>query len=166
MVQESPAPADPEEFQDPLANYDPKKFDDPLEQALSEETVATIQHVPFESIPPETTVEQAVGKLAGLHIACLLVEREGQLLGVFSDRDVLDKVALAYDRLRNEPVAKVMTNDPIYVYGSDSAAAAVAVMVVAGFRHVPVLDVSGRLAGIVSPQRVTAFLSRHYQSDG
>jgi CBS domain-containing protein len=154
----------PEEFRDPVENYDPKEYKDPLERALCEESVAAIQHEPYECISPETTVEAAVKKLAGLHIACLLVAKDGNLLGVFSDRDVLDKVALEYDELRSRPVSEVMTNNPIYVYETDSAAAALAVMVVAGYRHVPVLNLRDKLVGIVSPQRVTAFLSRHHEA--
>ncbi|REK15614.1 MAG: CBS domain-containing protein [Planctomycetota bacterium] len=157
----SDKPQPEEEFQDPLANYDPKKYADRLEQALSEETVATVEHVPYEVIAPETTVADAVKKLAGLHIACLLVEKDGDLLGVFSDRDVLKKVALEYDQVASKPVSEVMTDDPIYVYETDSAAAALAVMVVAGYRHVPVLNVRNKLIGIVSPQRVTSFLQKY-----
>lgn len=164
MPDERPKPAAPEEFRDPLENYDPKKYDDPLEQALHDDTVVAIQHEPYESISPETTVEAAVKKLAGLHVACLLVEKEGNLLGVFSDRDVLNQVALEFDQLRHRPVSDVMTDNPIYVFETDSAAAALAVMVVAGYRHVPVLKVNKKLVGIVSPQRVTAFLSRYHQA--
>jgi CBS domain-containing protein len=166
MPGESSKAPTPEEFRDPLENYDPKKYDDRLEEALCEETVAAIQHEPYECISPETTVEAAVKKLAGLHIACLLVEKEGSLLGVFSDRDVLNKVALEYGELRSRPISEMMTSNPIYVYETDSAAAALAVMVVAGFRHVPVLNLSSKLVGIVSPQRVTAFLSRHSKAPG
>lgn len=156
---DKPQPED--EFQDPLANYDPKQYADPLEQALGEETAAAIEHVPYEVISPDTTVADAVKKLAGLHIACLLVEQDGDLLGVFSDRDVLKKVALEYDQVADKPVREVMTDNPIYVYETDSAAAALAVMVVAGLRHVPVLNVRNKLIGIVSPQRVTSFLEKY-----
>ncbi len=159
---ESPAP---EEFRDPLENYDPKKYADPLEEALAEESVTAIQHEPYESIPPDTTVKAAVKKLAGLHIACLLVEQQGNLSGVFSDRDVLDKVALQYEELQDRPVSEVMTKNPVYVYETDSAAAALAVMVVSGHRHVPVLNVRDKLVGIVSPQRVSAFLHRHFEAN-
>ena len=166
MPDESAQAPMPEEFQDPLENYEPKKYDDPLEEALCEETVAAIKHEPYECVSPETTVESAVKKLAGLHIACLLVEKQGNLVGVFSHRDVLDKVALEYEGIRNKPLSEVMTNDPIYVYETDSAAAALAVMVVAGYRHVPVLNLKNKLVGIVSPQRVTAFLRRHFDARG
>ncbi len=152
----------PEDFQDPLENYEPKTYEDPLEQALAEETVSAIRHEPYVRIPPDTSVQAAVEKLAGLHVACLLVEQEGKLVGVFSDRDVLSRVAEEYDQLKDQPVSEVMTNNPIYVYETDSPAAALAVMAVAGYRHVPVLNLDDQLVGIVSPQRVTAFLHRYF----
>lgn len=154
-----------DEFQDPLENYDPPQCDDPLEELLIEQTVASLHTQPYASVSPDTPVAEAMNQLVGDEIACLLVEDGGHLKGVFSDRDVLDKVALEFDQVKNQPVSMVMTTDPVYVHESDSAAAALAVMAVAGRRHVPVLDSSERLVGIVSPRRVTEFLRTHSQSE-
>ena len=161
MSDDSPRDTAADDFQDPLENYEPKSYTDPVERALAEETVEAIQHQPFETISPDTTVSDAVRKLSGLHIACLLVEADVKLVGVFSDRDVLDKVALEYDTVKDRPVREVMTTQPVYVYVTDPAAAALSVMAVSGHRHVPILDLDDRLVGIASPQRVTAFLQRH-----
>ena len=155
----------PDDFQDPLENYEPKTYDDPVEQALAEQTVEAMQHQPHATISPETTVSEAVHKLAGLHIACLLVEEDSKLVGVFSDRDVLDKVALEYDAIKDRPVSEVMTSNPVYVYETDPAAAALSVMAVSGYRHVPILDAQGHLTGIASPQRVTSLLQRFFESE-
>ncbi len=155
----------PGDFQDPLENFDPKSYDDPLEEALIEETVEAIQHDPFATISPDTKIEAAVQQLDSMHIACLLVAEDGKLVGVFSDRDVLDRVALEFDELRDRPVREVMTTEPVYVYDSDSSAVALSVMAVSGFRHVPVLNLDDNVCGIVSPQRVTAFLQRYSPAD-
>jgi CBS domain-containing protein len=156
---------DPDDFQDPLENYEPKTYDDPLEQALADETVVAIRHEPFVTISPDMLVQEAVEKLAGLHVACLLVAEDNKLVGIFSDRDVLDKVTLEYDEVKDRPVRDVMTDSPIYVHEGDSAAAALSVMAVSGYRHVPVLATGGDLVGIISPQRVTAFLQQHFADD-
>lgn len=155
---------DPFEFQDPLENYDPKTYSDPLEQALAEENVTAIQSTPYASVPPETPVAEAIKRLAELHVACLLVEQEGKLVGVFSDRDLLDKVALEYDQVKDQPVSEVMTDSPVFVYETDSAGAVLSVMAVSGYRHVPVLKADNTIAGIASPQRVTEFLHQHTDS--
>ncbi|MDB4539528.1 CBS domain-containing protein [Saprospiraceae bacterium] len=146
------------EFQDPLENYEPKKYEDPLEQALVQQQIESIRHEPFTVISPQTSIHAAVEKLAGLHIACLLVAENDKLVGVFSDRDVLRSVAFEYDQLKDRPVSEVMTREPVFVYESDSAASALTVMALCGYRHVPVLDLNEKLIGIISPQRITDFL--------
>ena len=151
------------DFQDPLENYDPKQYDDPLEEALATEPVSAIQSTPYASVPPDTPVHEAVRQLAGLHVACLLVEEDQQLLGVFTDRNVLDKVALEYDQVKDRPVSEFMTPDPIFVYESDSAAAVLTVMAVHGFRHVPVLSSDKKIVGIASPHRISSFLGEHFE---
>lgn len=157
-----PTPA----YQDPLENYEPHEYDDPIEQALAEQAVTSIQHHPFAIIPPTTSIRDAVAKLAEFHISCLLIsDDEDRLVGVFSDRDVLDKVALEYERIKDEPVSSVMTPDPVFVYESDPAAAALAVTAISGFRHVPVLNMNDKVVGIVSPQRMTNFLHQFYPKE-
>ena len=153
---------DRDDFQDPLENYEPKQYDDPLEQALAEEELGTIRHEPFATISPETPVHEAVEKLSDMHIACLLVTEEKKLIGVFSERDVLSKVALEFDKVKDQPVREVMTLNPIYVHETDSAVVALSVMAQCGYRHVPVLDLNDSLVGIISPQRVTEFLQSHF----
>lgn len=154
-------PPNSEEFQDPLENYDQKAYVDRLEKALIEETVDAIQHQPVATITPDTSVREAIDELADLHVSCLLIEEEGRLVGVFSHRDVLAKAALEYDEVKTKPVSELMTTDPVFVYETDSSAAALSVMAVSGFRHVPVTDVQRNVIGVISPQRVTTFLRKH-----
>lgn len=160
MSKENPA-SRPDEFQDPLENYEPREYDDPLERALAEEEIGTIRHEPFLTIPPTMPVHEAVDQLARLHVACLLVAENSKLVGVFSERDVLAKAALEYEDVKDMPVSEFMTENPIYVYETDSAASALSVMAVCGYRHVPVVDLNDNLVGIISPQRVTEFLMKN-----
>lgn len=145
--------------------FNPGMYDDPVQQVLVEKTVEAIQHEPYSTISPDTIVAEAISKLAGLHVACLLVEEDGKLVGVFSDRDVLNKIALEYDDVKGRPVSEVMTTDPVYVYSSDPSAAALSVMAVSGYRHVPILALDDQIAGIASPQRVTAFLRQFFETE-
>ncbi len=162
-------PADPhdpsEEFLDPLENYEPREYTDPLERALAEEPVAAIRTHPFFAVRPQTPVREAVATLADLGIACLLVTDErDHLVGVFTKRDVLSKVAERYDEVADGPVSAVMTDDPAFVREIDTAGATLCVMADQGFRHVPVLDVDGQVTGIVVPTRVLEFLKQHVGS--
>lgn len=150
-----------EEFQDPLEDFEPKTYSDALEEALAEEPATAIEHEPFTTISPDAPLHEAVAKLAGAHIACLLVAEAGKLVGVISDRDLLDKAALEYAEVKDRPVRDFMTETPVYVYETDASASALNVMAVCGFRHVPILSLDEKIVGIVSPKRVTAFLHQH-----
>ncbi|MGI9429782.1 MAG: CBS domain-containing protein [Bythopirellula sp.] len=165
MSQSPTSPVDPEDFQDPLENYDPPTYSGGLEEALAEASATAIQSTPFTSVAADIPVHEAVTLLAGLHIACLLVEEDGKLVGLFTDRDVLDKVALELDEVRDLPLRDVMTTDPIFVFDTDSAGAVLNVMAVSGYRHVPVLQSDGSIIGIVSPQRITKFLRQHFNEE-
>lgn len=156
--------ADPHDFDDPLQNYDPAEYADALERALAEQTAAAIQSTPYASVAPDTPVGEALQRLAGLQVACLVVESEGKLAGLFSDRNVLDNVALEFDAVKDLPVSAVMASDPVFVYDTDSAAAVLHVMAVSGHRHVPVVRRDRSIVGIVSPQRITQFLKQHFEA--
>jgi CBS domain-containing protein len=150
----------PEEFVDPLQNYEPRTYHNSLEQALSEEPVAAIQSRPFTSISPNASISEAIQLLASRHVSCALVEEDGKLVGIFTDRDLLNKVALERELLCH-PVHEVMTKNPVFIHDTDSSAAALCVMAVVGHRHVPVLDSNRQIVGIVTPQRITSFLLSH-----
>ena len=154
------------EFQDPLENYDPETFDDPIEQALHDEPVSSIQAQPLTCVDAETTVRDTMKLMVGREISCVLVEQHGRLVGVFGDRDVLDKVALEYDDVIDGPVSAVMSSDPVHVQAEESAAKVLSVMAVSGYRHVPVVTADQKPIGIVSPQRIAGFLSAHLQRSG
>jgi CBS domain-containing protein len=154
-----------EEFDDPLKDYGPKPYRDSLEQALAEESVVAIQTTPVATIESDAPTHVAVKTLAGLQVACLLVEHETRLVGVFSDRDVLERVALEYDLVKDRPVSELMTSEPVVVYDTDSAGAALSVMAVCGFRHVPVTNLDGKVIGVISPQRVTEFLRKQVYTE-
>ena len=154
------------EFQDPLENYDPKEYEEPLERALAEERVGEVSSGPYETISPGTPIRDAIATLAASEIACVAVAEDGKLVGMFSEWDVLNKVALEYDEIADHPVSEVMTADPFFVHRNDSVAKAMTIVALLGYRHVPVLDGDGRVVGIVGPRRIGAFLESRALAEG
>ena len=150
------------EFQDPLENYDPKTYRDRLEEALAEETVSAIRSRPYAEISPDKTVYGALQALAGLKVASLLVVEDHKLIGVFTERDALERVASRYREVKDLPVREVMTSNPVVVYQTDPAGAALSAIAVAGYRHVPVLDIDENVVGVISPHRVFEFIQKRF----
>ena len=71
------------------------------------------------------------------------------LLGIFSERDLLKKVAGLHDLYAGMPVKSFMTARPDAVTSGDTLAFVLHKMDTGGYRHVPVVD-AGKPVGIVS----------------
>ncbi len=136
---------------------------DPLKSALMKRTAAEILARPFVTAPPTMPVRQAIDLMGEKGIGCLLVVEGDALVGMFSERDVLDKVAEDYPASGERTVGEVMTSNPTVVYDTDPAAAALCVMAACGYRHVPVLDLNEKITGVVSPLRMLTFIQEHLQ---
>lgn len=152
----------PGEFVDPLSNYDPPAYEDDLERSIMEDRISSMQITPMDTIRPTVTVEQAVRRMGELDVACLMItDDHGKLVGILSERDVLNRVADHWETVSRQPVSSVMTTSPVVAYVTESPAKALNLMAVGGFRHVPVLDVDDRVVGILGPRRVTKYLRRY-----
>ncbi|MAE64788.1 MAG: hypothetical protein CMJ18_11020 [Phycisphaeraceae bacterium] len=163
MTRRRRRPPERGEYEDPLSRYEAPTYRDELERAMCEEPVTAVQTRPAPTISADATVREAMQLLDDLDIACLLVTRDDRLAGVFTERDVLQRVAGRFGEVGDLPVEAFMTTDPIVVYETDDVATATCVMATNGLRHVPVLDVEGAVLGIVSPRRLTEFLQAHFE---
>jgi len=155
---------DPEDFEDPLSNYDPPQFGSAVEAALAESTADAMQSRPYAEVSSGTPIRLAIHALHGLKVSCLLVVDNEQLVGIFTERDVLERVAEQYPNLADQPIREVMTTDPVVVYAHNPSGTALAAIAAAGYRHVPVVEADGRVAGIVSPRRVFSYLEDFFEA--
>jgi CBS domain-containing protein len=83
------------------------------------------------------------------NIGAVPVLQDGQLTGIFSERDLMSRVVVGgMDPIRT-PVSQVMTEDPLTVAPNDALETCMTLMKRHGFRHLPVC--AGReLKGVVS----------------
>jgi CBS domain-containing protein len=118
----------------------------------------SLMHDPVRVIGPRAPItmaaEATVGSAMRLMLECdigavLVVNERGELLGVFSERDLLTKVAGLVDDYASRPVSEFMTRRPETVREGDSLAFALHKMDCGGYRHLPTLR-DGRLAGMLS----------------
>jgi signal-transduction protein with cAMP-binding, CBS, and nucleotidyltransferase domain len=152
---------DPEEFEDPLSDFEPVEYETQLHQVLAEEPLREIDCTPFATVPSQSSIGDAVRRLNRLKVSSLLVVQDDKLVGIFTERDVLEKIADRFGEVEDRPVAEVMTSDPTVVYETDPVGTAMAAIAVAGHRHVPVLKLDGTVMGIVSPKRLIKMLNAH-----
>ncbi len=115
-------------------------------------------------IDASASVVDAVDAMNEHHIGCLLVERQGQLVGIFTERDVLTRVVFQ-DGNRAMKVEDVMTPNPETLRATDSLAFALNRMSDGGYRHVPIVDGVGNPVGVLSVKDIVNFLVDLYPED-
>jgi CBS domain-containing protein len=131
-----------------------------VERSLMEDPVRAVHpHAPY-TVGPNTSAREAVRIMLDKQVGALLVvDDSGALLGIFSERDLLKRVAADYDRLKDSPVSNFMTPKPETVTVEDTLAFAVHKMDVGGYRHLPVLS-EGRPTGVVSARDMLRHITR------
>ena len=108
------------------------------------------------------SVRKAASYFAKLRLTALLVSDEGGTgqgqggdggLGIFTEHDIVKLVAQQGDgegsNAKTVTIAEAMTRNPVCVCKGIPRASALALMRAAKFRHLPLLDASGRVVGVL-----------------
>lgn len=140
-------------------------YDDPQRRS------GAILEVPISDLPlrdpiivsPTATVADAVRAMNEHHTGCVLIGREGRLLGIFTERDVLTK---DYFRSDSDSLAveHLMTRNPETLEPDHSIAFAINMMSVGGYRHIPIVD-EGRPIGVLSVRDIVDYLVDLFPED-
>lgn len=101
------------------------------------------------TIGPDATVFEAIELMSTRNVGALPVVRDGNLVGIVSERDYTRKVILKGRSSRETPVSSIMTSEVITVSPSINVVKCLQMMTDKSVRHLPVL-VDGELIGIVS----------------
>jgi CBS domain-containing protein len=128
--------------------------------ALFDDTVAMLSPAEPVCLRETATVQEAIERMLGRRQAgVLIVDAEGRLTGIFTERDVLTRVAGQGRDSRSTALGEVMTRDPEALAPGDRVAYAVHSMSVAGYRTVPLVDTSQRPVGVVTVSDVIRWLA-------
>lgn len=102
------------------------------------------------TIEPHRTVHEAILSLVANNIGSLLVVGAGhQLVGIFTERDILREVAERANQLKDTAVGDVMTRNVIIGVPGDTVDYVMGIMTQNRIRHLPVME-GEELVGIVS----------------
>jgi len=131
-----------------------------VERSLLEDPVSVLQPRRPLTLKPTATVREAIGTMLAHDVGALLVvDAQGKLLGIFSERDLLTKVAGRPEPCADVPVQDLMTPRPEAVTTTDTMAFALHKMDVGGYRHLPVLH-DGVPIGVISVRDMLRHITR------
>ena len=97
----------------------------------------------------DTLVSDAVALLADRRIGAMPVTRDGELAGIFSERDVVYRLREIGEQVLTKTVGEVMTAPAVTAQPGTSVLAALSLMTKRRIRHLPVIE-DGTMIGFVS----------------
>jgi len=103
----------------------------------------------FLTASPDKTVTQAARLMANKNTGALLVMEDDQLVGIFTERDLVFRVISKGLDPKTTPLRDVMTTNVKSLDAHQTYGHALVIMQENGFRHVPVIE-NGVAIGIIS----------------
>jgi CBS domain-containing protein len=98
---------------------------------------------------PNSTVFDAIARMVDHNVGSILVTDDGEIEGIFTERDYLRRIVLEGRTSKTTRVEEVMSTDVVWVDPSYTADECMALMTEHKCRHLPVLS-DDTLTGIVS----------------
>jgi len=129
------------------------KRDTPLRTVLDGRTAIV-------SVPADALVTECTRKMTERKIGSLMIMDNDKPIGIFTERDALNRV-LAGGRDPNwTKVCEVMTSNPYCVSPETTVSEAMVVVTKRGFRHLPLVE-NGKLSGIMSTRDLVQWLAKN-----
>lgn len=159
---------EPEHLKEELELYheeprEPKAFD-------SDTLLEPLEHLRLRTPKPlcseaSESVAEAADRMGQKKVGCILVVKEGRLVGICSERDIIQKVLCTGADPKSVRVEEIMTPDPECLQPSDSVAFALNLMHIGGYRHVPLVTEDHEPVGIVSVKDIVDHIVEHFPEE-
>jgi CBS domain-containing protein len=128
-----------------------------IELQVSTDTIE--QAAPAEAlvVEPGTPVREVFRVMRAYLAGCVLICKDGKLLGIFTERDALRLMARGADL--ETPIESVMIEKPVAIRPGASISQAILRMSSGGYRRLPIVDGSGCAVGVVQVSGIIHYLA-------
>ena len=144
-----------------LANIHGHEKDWDLEQDLVHRPLEELMVGRYVAVPPDLPVRETVRRLLDSGYHCAFVVADGIISGIFTERDILLKLAHCFSEYADEPISRFMTPQPSTLGRKNPVAFGLNRMMVGGYRHIPIVD-DGAPVGVVSIRHVLSYLVENF----
>jgi CBS domain-containing protein len=131
-----------------------------LQQRIMETPLRELDPAPALVVPPTEPLGAVIRLMQERRIGSALIVDNGKVVGIFTERDALTRVAGRGLNVDKVPVSRMMTRNPKVLRDDDTLAFAMHCMAVGSYRHIPVVA-DGRPPRFVSVRGVLRYLNEH-----
>jgi len=114
------------------------------------QTLALIATAAAPTVESSSSIEQTVKLMAENNLSAVIVTEGSRAAGIFTERDVLKRVASKNIHLARTPISQVMTAPPIIMPSTASVGDALAEMYRRDIRSMPVSGSAGEIMGLIT----------------
>ena len=137
-----------------------------LDKAISpNDPLSTLTQEKFIILNEEATLGDAIVNMQKYHHGCILLENDHKITGIFTERDIVQKIVGKRHNLEKECVADYMTKSPDVLHSQDPIAYALNKMISGGYRHIPIVDKEEKPIGIIAMQDIINHLGDYFFDD-
>ncbi len=136
-----------------------------IEEALKHEHLSSLPTSYPACVNVGTSLAETLDIMREAGVGCVLVcEADDRLVGIFTERDVLNKL-FGRDVDLADRVENFMTRDPQVLTPDDTLGEAIRLMTEHGYRHVPLCDRNGRRTGMIAAQDIVHYVAEHFPAE-
>ena len=148
-----------EECLTPLRQLDvPQDGRASMERSVMEDDIRQLEQE-FLGVPPDTSALEVIAKMKAAGLGCALVMDEGKLVGIFTERDLLNKLTGKSASSPSTAVKDLMSANPETLDETDSVATALNRMSMGRYRHIPVRKADGTYS-VTSIKHVLKYIAK------
>ena len=120
-----------------------------------------INHLDQEllSVSTHTPALEVIKKMKVAGLGCALVIENGKLVGIFTERDLLNKLTGSAAKSNQTAVHELMSSNPEILNETDSVATAVNKMSMGRYRHIPIRKADGSYS-VISIKHVLKYIAK------
>ncbi len=134
-----------------------------IQDMMMEDTIGDLNPAVPITIDADASLAKAIRQMNAHNIGCLLVtDANDELMGIFTEQDVLRRVVGLVDDMATAVMSDYMTPDPIVLTSELPIAHAINLMSSHGFRHLPLVDENHRPEGIISFRDVVRHIKKNW----
>jgi CBS domain-containing protein len=134
-------------------------------QTLASARVGELSPRPHARVTAGDAMWKVVAEMKSKGRGAVLVEEDGALVGIFTERDLLNRVDYGDALWSHVVVRDVMTPHPMVIRPDDSLSEALRRLIQGHRRHLPIVDERGHVLGLISIRDVLTYIAERFPED-
>jgi CBS domain-containing protein len=134
-------------------------------QALANARVDELSPRPHARVGVGDAMWKVVAEMRAHGRGAVLVEEDGALVGIFTERDLLNRVDHGDALWSHLVVRDVMTPHPMVIHPDESLSEALRRLTQGHRRHLPIVDERGHVLGLISIRDILSYVAERFPEE-